>query len=212
MPSSPSVGTRVPNPLDSGYFDEHDLRRFGFPRVGTHVRVARTCTVLEPANVEFGDNVRVDGYTSIVATGSGRIVLGSYIHVAAYVLLSGSSGITVGDFAGIAAGTRIFSRTDDYSGEHLTGPCVPGEYIQVDCAPVRIGRHAIIGAGTVILPGCTLGEGVAVGAQALVTKSLDEWGVYVGIPARRIRSRSKRMLDLEERMRANLRQRQGGLE
>ena len=188
--------------LNTGYLDEHELRALGFARVGTNVRVARNCTVLEPENIEFGDDVRIDGYTTIVATGAGRVKFGSHIHVASYVLLSGSSGITIDDFAGVASGTRVFSRTDDYSGEYLTGPTVPSDYTNVAAGAVRIGRHVIIGAGTVVLPGCELKDGVAVGAQSLVTRSLDEWGVYVGAPVRRIKDRSRRLLELEAKLRA----------
>jgi galactoside O-acetyltransferase len=186
--------------LDSGYLTEHDLRELGFARVGTNVRVARNCTILEPANIEFGDHVRIDGYTMVVATGSGRVKFGSHIHIAAYVLLSGSSGITLDDFAGVASGTRVFSRTDDYSGAYLTGPTVPSEYTNVTRGAVRIGRHVVIGAGSVVLPGCELKDGVAVGAQSLVNRTLDEWGIYVGAPARRIKDRSKRLLELEAQL------------
>ena len=70
----------------------------------------------------------------------------------------------------------------------------------MELAPVFLGRHVIIGSGSVILPGCTIGEGSSVGALSLVTKNLDSWGVYVGAPARLAKARSKKLLDLEKRL------------
>jgi acetyltransferase-like isoleucine patch superfamily enzyme len=43
-----------------------------------------------------------------------------------------------------------------------------------------------------------LREGTAVGAMALVTRSTEAWGIYTGIPARRQRDRSKKLLSLAD--------------
>jgi acetyltransferase-like isoleucine patch superfamily enzyme len=48
-----------------------------------------------------------------------------------------------------------------------------------------------------VLPGVTIGMGSAVGALSLVTMSLDAWGVYLGTPAKKIKARSKKMLEYE---------------
>jgi galactoside O-acetyltransferase len=47
----------------------------------------------------------------------------------------------------------------------------------------------IVGANSVILPSLTIGEGVTVGANSVVTKDLDPWGVYIG--NKRIADRKK---------------------
>ncbi|TGS08556.1 acyltransferase, partial [Mesorhizobium sp. M4B.F.Ca.ET.190.01.1.1] len=92
------------------------------------------------------------------------------------------------------------STSDDYSGAALTNPTVPREYLNMKIAPVRLGRHVIVGSGSVILPGCVLGEGVSVGAMSLVTKNLEPWGVYFGSPAKRLKARSREILQLEEQL------------
>lgn len=58
-------------------------------------------------------------------------------------------------------------------------------------------KHVIIGAGSVILPGVVLQEGVAVGAMSLVNKDCDEFTIYAGAPAKPIKKRSKNLLELE---------------
>ena len=50
---------------------------------------------------------------------------------------------------------------------------------------------AYIGANCTIMPGVTIGEGAVVGANALVNKDLDPWGIYVGVPCKKIGEREK---------------------
>jgi acetyltransferase-like isoleucine patch superfamily enzyme len=104
------------------------------------------------------------------------------------------------DFSGLSQGVRIYSGTDDYTGKSLTNPTVPHKYLKVKIAPVILGKHVIVGSGSVILPGLTIGDGSSVGALSLVTKSLDEWGVYFGSPAKKLKARSKDMLKLENEL------------
>jgi len=49
---------------------------------------------------------------------------------------------------------------------------------------------------SVVLPGVTVGVGSSVGAMTLCNKDLEPWGMYVGIPARRIKERSREILAL----------------
>ncbi len=59
----------------------------------------------------------------------------------------------------------------------------------------------IVGSGSVILPGVTLHEGAAVGALSLVTKDCEAFGIYQGIPAKRLAARKRDLLELETRLR-----------
>ncbi|GAB4174196.1 MAG: acetyltransferase [Rhodocyclaceae bacterium] len=193
--------------LNPGYHDENALRAGGFARLGTNVRIATTCTIVGAERIEIGSNVRIDGYCSIIAAGTGYLKLGSFIHIGSYCFLAAGDGIVLQDFSGLSQAVRIYSRTDDYSGEHLTNPTVPEAYTGVTRGEVVLERHVIVGSGSVILPDVVLEEGAAVGALSLVTKSLDAWGVYFGCPARRLRGRSRTLLDLERRLRSELGQR-----
>lgn len=51
----------------------------------------------------------------------------------------------------------------------------------------RVCRGASIGAGSVILPGLTIGEGAMIGAGSVVTKDIPEKELWVGNPARFVR-------------------------
>ena len=75
---------------------------------------------------------------------------------------------------------------------------MPKKYLNGTIEPVFIGRHVIIGSGSVVLPGVKIGNGSSVGALSLVTKSLEEWGVYSGAPVKRIKARKKNLLEKEK--------------
>jgi len=110
----------------------------------------------------------------------------------------GETGINIFDFAGIAFGGQVFAESDDYSGNSLTNPTVGRKFKTPICEPVVINRHVIIGANSVIMPGVEIGEGSAVGSLSLVNRSIDSWGIFSGIPVRRIKDRSKKILELEK--------------
>lgn len=51
----------------------------------------------------------------------------------------------------------------------------------------KIGSNVFLGAGAVVIDSVTVCSDVVIGAGAVVTSSIDEPGVYVGVPARRVK-------------------------
>jgi len=92
----------------------------------------------------------------------------------------------------------VFTQSDDYSGMTLTNPTIPTQFKKETKKEIYVGKHVIVGAGSIIFPGVNIAEGCSVGALTLVTKSTEAWGVYVGNPAKRIKERKKDLLKLEE--------------
>lgn len=194
MTASPPIQT----PFNPGYATTDELRGYGFAHIGENVMVARNCTIIGLQNIRIGDNVRIDGLTTIAAA-RGHCWIGRNVHIGGGSHLACTGGLDIGDFCNLSQGTRIYTISDDYSGAAMTNPTVPAEFTNVTIAPVTLDRHVIVGSGSTILPGVHLGEGVALGAMTLVRHSLDAWGIYAGVPARRLRDRSRRLLDLEAR-------------
>ena len=184
------------------YLDAAELRELGCPAVGVDVRVHSTCLLVGLENLSFGSHIRVDAFASLIA-GDGHIRVGDHNHIAAYAFLSGAEGIDLGDFVGISAGARLYTRNDDYGGTALTGPTIPEEFLKIAKGRVTMGRHVVVGAGSIVLPGCAIAEGTTVGALSLVKSSLPEWGIYAGVPVRRLRDRSRDLLALERRLLAS---------
>lgn len=174
-----------------------------YARIGKDVLIYPWAKVVRPEVVSIGDSVIIDDFVFIM--GGEGIRLGSFVHIASFSSLTGGAEITLEDFAGLSSGVRVFSGNDDYIGGGLTNPTVPTRFRNLTRAPVRIERHAIIGANSVILPGVVIGEGASIGANSLVKSDCEPWGVYAGCPATRRRSREKgRVLQLERQLRQEL--------
>jgi len=59
----------------------------------------------------------------------------------------------------------------------------------VQAAPINIGHNVVISAGARVLAGVQVGDGVVLGAAGVLTRNAEAFGIYAGLPARRIRER-----------------------
>ncbi|PHS20748.1 MAG: galactoside O-acetyltransferase [Robiginitomaculum sp.] len=181
------------------YYTENELSNIGFAHIGTNVLLSRKVSIYGAEHIRLGNNIRIDDFC-ILSAGEGGISIGNYIHIACYSSIIGAAAITLSDYCNISARVSIYSSNDDYSGEYLTNPMVPNKYTNVTHCSVYIGKHVIIGCGSVILSGTNIANGCAIGALSLVNKSLPEWGIYVGQPVKYIKARNKKLLLLEKKL------------
>lgn len=179
------------------FLSPSQIQQIGFLHVGINVLISEKASLYNPAQISIGDNCRIDDFC-ILSAGAGGITLGRNVHLACYVSLIGKNKIIVDDFSGISARVSVFSSSDDFSGDFLTGPTVDEKYRNVNNADVIINKHVIIGSGALILPGITIGEGGAVAALSFLTTDVDPFSIVGGVPAIFIKSRSKKLLTLEE--------------
>lgn len=175
------------------------IEKMGFAEVGDDVSISEYANFYGVGHISIGNHVRIDDFC-VISAGNGGIRIGNYVHIATHCSLIGQGKISMADFSGLSSRVNIYSSSDDYSGECLTNPTVPQEYKDVVTADVYIGRHSIVGTGSVILPGSTLEEGVAVGALSLIRNRCAAFGIYFGSPAKRLRERSRNLLDLEKKL------------
>jgi len=148
--------------------------------------------------MSIGNHVRIDDFCIL----SGTIILHDHIHIAAGAyLFAGDAGIEMHDFSGLSSRCSVYAVSDDYSGDYLTNPMVPLKYRRILEGRVELGKHALVGTASTILPGVSIGEGTSVGAMSLVSKTLEPFSIYVGIPARKIKERSRKLFELEQQLR-----------
>lgn len=172
-----------------------ELTLMPFKRLGRNVLISEKASLYGVQDMEFGDNVRIDDFCVI----SGKISIGRNVHIAVLCnLAGGSEGIVLEDFSGLAYGCQIFSQSDDYSGATMTNPTVPAKYKRELKERVHVGRHCIVGAGSMIFPGVSMAEGCSLGAMSMLTKSTEPWSIYFGIPAKKIKNRKRDLLALEQ--------------
>lgn len=180
--------------MEESYYTDLELSTLGFCQVGQGCKVSKFARFYGVSYISLSNNVRIDDFTVIsVATQSS---IGDNVHIGPMSLISSQLGFEFGAFSTFSSRVSAYGQNDDYSGARLTNPTVRESLRGVDKKRLFIGNHVIVGAGSVILPQGTLADGVAVGALSLIKAPTISWGIYAGIPARRIRERSKNLLDL----------------
>jgi galactoside O-acetyltransferase len=184
--------------MENIFFDIKDLKH-----CGTNVIIGKTVRIRYPKLVSIGDNCIIDDFCYI----STALDLKEYVHISTGTKIIGGKSATVvfEEFSTAAPNVVLSAGSDDYvSG--LATPLVPLEFKgQAIIGTISIGRHCIIGAGSVVLPNIIFHEGACVGALSLVSSDLEAWCLYAGIPARKIKNRQRsQILELEARFKESL--------
>lgn len=157
---------------------------------GKNVIIGRTVRIRYPELVQIGDNCIIDDFTYI----STAMRLDDYVHIAAGCKLIGGQKCTVhmGRFSTLAPNVVLSAGSDDYRAGIAT-PFVPEKYKgKVEYGDIELGKHCIVGSGTVVLPGVCFSDGASVGALSLVKRSLKSWTLYAGIPVSELGKRDKK--------------------
>ncbi len=133
--------------------------------IGDNVALFQGVYLLNPENISIGNNVSIQPMTYIECGNE-------------------SGGITIGSNVSIAHGVTIMATTHCYNDRKI---CIKDQGVLAE--PVHIEDNVWIGAKAVVLSGVTVRQGCVIGAGAVVTKSTDLNGVYVGVPAYNIKER-----------------------
>jgi len=175
--------------MNSDFLSREQLEKVGFADLGEDVLLHSSCVIVGAERISIGSHVRIDPFCII--TMSGQLQIGSRVHLSGHVAILGGGRIKIGDFAAVSHGAKILSSSDSFSAGCIAGPMVPEEFRRVMTEPVFIGRHAVIGANAVVLPGSIIGEGAAVGSLSLVKTRIEPWTVNAGVPSRVIKPRDR---------------------
>lgn len=160
-----------------------------FKSIGNDVIISDLAIIKHPHLCEIGNHVAIDNGVTV----STKLSIGDYVHVSPYVCMIGgkNSSVVLKHFSFVAAGTKIVAGSEDYTGIGLVGPIIPVQYRTLHLTNVTFEKYSGCGVNCSIMPGVTLGEGAVLGANSLATKDLEPWTIYVGSPARPIKTRKK---------------------
>lgn len=126
-------------------------------RLGTNVIVGKNVYI--GCNVKIGNNVKIQNNTSIY------------------------QGVTLED--GVFVGPHVCFTNDRYPrATDMNGKLKTDMDWTIEKTLVRKG--ASIGAGTIVLPGLTIGRYSMIGAGSLITKDVPDYALVIGTPARQI--------------------------
>lgn len=139
------------------------------------VQFGQNVTVVQPANLygcQIGDNSFVGPFVEIQQGAT----IGKHTRIQSHAFVC--ELVSIGDHCFISHGAMFINDLFE------TGAPAGGDKSQ--WKSTQIGNHVSIGTNATILPVCIC-DNVVVGAGAVVTKNIEQPGVYAGNPARKIR-------------------------
>lgn len=146
--------------------------------------------------IEIGKHVSINsaGWANPVGYGNktyfqvlrnGRIEIGDYCGLSNVAITSGSH-VRIGQHVMIGAGTKIYDT--DFHPVSYEKRIIPGNPEEnISTAPISIEDGVFIGAGSLILKGVTIGKHSVIGAGSVVTKSVPANEIWAGNPAKFIK-------------------------
>lgn len=132
----------------------------------------------------FGDRIGTGTYIAPNLNGAAldKMKLGNNVFINSNLLAMARGGITIEDNVQIAGNVSLLTNNHD-----------PYDRMVLPCKPILIQKGAWIGANVVILRGISIGKHAIVGAGSVVTKDVPDYAVVVGNPAKVVK-----MLDADK--------------
>lgn len=184
--------------------------KFLFKKVGKGVVFGKSITIRNPSKIVIGNNVIIDENVMLDAKGldNNGIVLENGVFLGRNTILSCKNGdillkenanigfncyvvslnkVEIGEDALIAAYTYIIG--GGHSSENMD---MAFREQKMPAVGIKIGKNVWLGAKSVIMDGCSIGDNSIIGVGAVVTKDIPEYSVAVGMPAKVIRDRREK--------------------
>ncbi len=181
-----------------------------FGKVGRNVIFGKSLTIRHPHKIHIGDNVVIDDYAVLDAKGIDNqgIVIADNVMIGRNTVISCKNGdITIENNTNIAMNCFIQSAEQVKIGKNVL--LAPYCYVigggnhetnRTDIPIIAQGQivkgitiedNCWIGAGVNILDGAKIDRDSIIGAGAVVTKSVPEFSIAVGIPAKILKNRKR---------------------
>jgi acetyltransferase-like isoleucine patch superfamily enzyme len=112
-----------------------------------------------------------------------RITIGKGSIIGDRCELDGRGGLHIGEDCNLSSEVHI------WTGQH-DAQSVEFDY---ETASVQIGDRCWVSSNTIILPGVSMGEGSVLAAGAVLTKDTEPYGIYAGVPAKKIGERNRNL-------------------
>jgi dTDP-4-amino-4,6-dideoxy-D-glucose acyltransferase len=190
------------NGLNRDFLPRAVLETLGFAKLGRDVLIHSTVVIVDCSKISLGSRVRIDPY--VIISNRGGVEFGNNIHFGGHSVIAGHAAVHFEDFVNISHFVGIYTSNEDLSGRTLSNPTIAGGAKTARSASITFGRHSAVGAGSLVFPGAKFGEGSVLGALSRISRPLRPWTTYAGIPARRIRERSRELLEREAEYLASL--------
>ncbi|MAM57851.1 MAG: acetyltransferase [Salinicola sp.] len=127
--------------------------------------------------MRLGEHVAI--YRGARIRGGRKIAIGSGTSIGDRCELDGRGGLQFGCNVNVSSEAMFWTAQHDYRDAGF-----PTRF-----SPVAIEDWVWIGPRVIVLPGVTVARGCVVAAGSVVTKSTEPYGLYAGVPSRRVGER-----------------------
>lgn len=153
-----------------------------FGGIGGEVLVEAGVHLADPGTVFLADGCAVYRGATVL-TGPGVLRMGRRSHLAGGVYVNAlQAGVHIGDGTAVGPYAVLLS----YSNAVALGQSIDEARVAAD---LRIGDDVFVGAGAILLPGVSIGNGAVIAAGAVVRQDVGPGEIVGGIPARRLGAR-----------------------
>lgn len=166
---------------------DQSLRRAVFRalcrHVGNDIQIGPGVVLKHAETMEFGDAVFIGAQAMIQGRFDGTCKIGSHVWIGPQAYFD-ARDLVLEDYVGWGPGAKVLGSA--HTGDPIDVPIISTNLV---IKQVVIGYGADIGVNAVILPGVRVGAHAIVGAGAVVTHDVPDYAVVAGVPARVLRSR-----------------------
>lgn len=168
-----------------GYLMRRVLLRAMCRHAGHDLQVGPGVVFRHPETMEFGDSVFIGAQAMIQGRFDGTCKIGNHVWIGPQAYFD-ARALVLEDYVGWGPGAKVLGST--HTGEPVDVPIITTSLV---IKPVVVGYGADIGMNASILPGIRIGAHAVVGAGAVVTEDVPEYAIVAGVPARLLRSRQE---------------------
>lgn len=156
------------------------LELYGKFKADKGLKISRNVTILveRGASLSIGKNVYI-GEGSYIKCYGGDLKIGDDVSINAHAFINACGGVSIGN------DTRIAAKFVCIASNHIfSDSTIPMRKQGIRKKGIVIGENVWVGANVKILDGVSISKNCVVAAGAVVNKSLENEGIYAGVPAK----------------------------
>lgn len=154
---------------------------FGIKNCGKNVYICLHSKIVNGNNIEFSNNVSIMPYNMIVSHGNGKIKIGENSEIGMYSRIASQNSITIEKE--VITGPNIFIADYNHEYRDIYKPIMEQGNTK-EKNEVIIGEGSWIGTNVVIVGNVKIGKHVVIGANSVVLKDIADYSVATGAPAK----------------------------
>jgi acetyltransferase-like isoleucine patch superfamily enzyme len=163
---------------------KHLVNMIDYMDKGQGTWIADNVVFTKRERIVIGAHCRIDDFVKL--EGGAGLSIGDYIHIASFCHLNiGGGKLLLGSRSAFASGCKIITGGNRPEGQSMSA-VAPMDLQVIKLDTVVICEDACILTNAVVLPGVRVGVGARLAAGSVLTKSIPDYEIWAGVPAKKI--------------------------